>query len=728
MRKFFRFSIRRQLVLISIAVLSLPYVAYDYVREMETFLREGLEISLAGDASRFAGLMSSEQAAFPSYDVLSQRSLFVHPLNQVIQLDGYTDDWTDRLQWAEDFYPENASLPLEMQNQVRVLLGARDESLYLLFDVVDDAVVYQSPAAPFALQGDQIHLSFHDQHGDRQQWRFVPAGPGQVRAYEQGLVWDESIWEPKPVVRHLTNVQAVWEPYQEAERSGYRLEIRVPENVFYSDLGFQMIDVDQTISSESPDQIRLQNNHSTIDSFAPDKPDQLNRLIRTSDELDRVLSGQTITAGRRVWVLDAAGNVLATRGSLRNPDRRQAVNRFYRLILPAVNDRFSDDLQGASRLKGEEVAQALSGEAALRWRSSVDNQAAIVSAAQPIRANKQIIGAILVEETTGNLQMVQRQALAKLFTKTLLVFAFVTGLLLLFSARLSQRIRRLSRDARKAIDANGRVKATQVGKPWRDELGDLAGQYSTMLERLHSHHDYLENLASKLSHELRTPMAVVQSSLENLYQADQEELPVYLARAQEGMARLERLTVRLSEAANLDHALQSAEKVSVDLLALLEQLHDSYQQAYSDQAFALRVPERVDTLQTHRVISPDLFVQMLDKLISNAIDFAETNTPITLALDANESGVVISIENIGPSIDEKLLSETRLPEQFLSQRVELKPSDQNKTQTTSQDTSTHLGMGLYIAARIARFHGGTLTARNSGTEVHLLVSLPREED
>ena len=49
-----------------------------------------------------------------------------------------------------------------------------------------------------------------------------------------------------------------------------------------------------------------------------------------------------------------------------------------------------------------------------------------------------------------------------------------------------------------------------------DEIGDLGRSFAQVLERLAQYNHYLENMAARLSHELRTPVAIVNSSLENL--------------------------------------------------------------------------------------------------------------------------------------------------------------------------------------------------------------------
>ena len=49
-----------------------------------------------------------------------------------------------------------------------------------------------------------------------------------------------------------------------------------------------------------------------------------------------------------------------------------------------------------------------------------------------------------------------------------------------------------------------------------DEIGDLSRSFASVLARLSEYASYQEKMASRLSHELRTPIAVVRSSLDNL--------------------------------------------------------------------------------------------------------------------------------------------------------------------------------------------------------------------
>ena len=83
--------------------------------------------------------------------------------------------------------------------------------------------------------------------------------------------------------------------------------------------------------------------------------------------------------------------------------------------------------------------------------------------------------------------------------------------LTLYASWLSARIRRLRDEAERAIDAQGRVHGPLTSSNAGDEIGDLSRSFSSVLARLSQYASYQENMASRLSHELRTPIAVVRS-------------------------------------------------------------------------------------------------------------------------------------------------------------------------------------------------------------------------
>ena len=676
----FRFTIRIKLLLLSIAILAVPYIGYEYMRELERHLRGNLETSLIDAARAIAGPMHESYQLFPYVYSESDKTLFIHTLTSPIQIDGYTDDWASYLGWSDTYYSGMENEDGEDELSFKLLLGQHGQNLYVLLQVRDPQITYYQPTSEQTLSSDYVQLVLGDEYQVKDSYYFAPSAPGRFNPFRIEMIPDE--WdEPQEYIRYATNISAEWQPVS----GGYNLEIALPIYVIKERMGLIVADAekqdDETIFKKAG-------------TAGPNTAKRPGRLLKPSRRIEQIITRLDTTPGRRIWVLDSQGQVLASVGNLRRDFSRHPLNIFYKMILPSVSERFTDDLAGASLLQGEEIQSALQGNTESRWRSTSDGKAVIVSAATPVWITGSVGGVVVVEETTNNIQMLQRDALVNLVNKTLLVFLVITMLLLAFATRLSFRLRKLSHEAAQAIDEHGRVTGTMSVSKSTDEIGDLSRNYSAMLERLRQYNNYLESLAGKLSHELRTPMAVVQSSLDNLQSGIEGKDKVYLERAQEGIQRLNTLVTRLSEAAKLEQALQSAELETVDLNKMLEQTVEGYQLAYKQKTFELSLPPA----PVMKRLSPDLFLQMLDKIVSNAVDFSKEGESIKIELAVENNNITLNVINFGSTLPKEMEG------QLFNSMVSVRQKKENNT--------PHLGLGLYIARMIAEFHYGYIKAAN----------------
>jgi dedicated sortase system histidine kinase len=386
--------------------------------------------------------------------------------------------------------------------------------------------------------------------------------------------------------------------------------------------------------------------------------------------------------------------VLALAGSLKRADLPEpsALQRALGWLLAPPTEDFNDAIAEDAVAAGREVTAALQGAASTRTRAARDGLAVIVSAAHPIWVGDEVQGAVVVEETTNRIASLRSQALERLLVATLAAFGLAAAVLLWFATRISSRIRRLAGEAEAAIDARGRVTHLTTASQASDEIGDLSRSFTTVLERLARYNAYLEALAGRLSHELRTPVAVVRSSLENLHAArTPEETRTYLARAEDGLARLGTILARMTEASRLEHGLSTSARERFDACAVVRGCVDGYRLAYASRTFELSVPGEAVFVQG----APDLLAQMLDKLVENAVDFAASGTAIRIILG---SDAVLRVENQGPALPDAIR------ESLFDSMVSLREG--------RPGGAPHLGLGLYIARLIAEFHGGTLRAEN----------------
>lgn len=438
-----------------------------------------------------------------------------------------------------------------------------------------------------------------------------------------------------------------------------------------------------------------------------------------SPEIEQIVEGLSRTTAR-IWVIDRRGTVLARAGTLKPApapaepasawERLEAatVGRIYQAFLDQPREDFADDaaVQGAPR--GRDVEGALAGILTTDRRRTSDGRAVIVSAAHPVWVGDEVRGAVIVEETGNAVLAARNLAFERLFNIVLAVLLVGSLALTAYATVLSSRIRRLRDAAERAIDADGRVRAPFAGSAAGDEIGDLSRSFASVLARLSDHASYQEKMAQRLSHELRTPIAVVRSSLDNLVaEPARDDAPVYLRRAQEGLERLTQILTRMSEAARLEQGLSDAERERFDIVAVVRGCVEGYRVAYPQARIALEAPATPLPVDG----APDLIAQMLDKLVANAVEFAEDGA-VEVAVRRVDDGVELTVGNEGPPLPPGM--EERLFDSMVSVR---KGGDSDVP---------HLGLGLYIVRTIAQFHGGSVHAANrpDGTGVVVGVTLP----
>ena len=445
-----------------------------------------------------------------------------------------------------------------------------------------------------------------------------------------------------------------------------------------------------------------------------ERPQLLASASGRDDEVDAILLGLQ-RASSRIWVVDSRYQVIAAAGSLRRPTEvaqeapwwQPALSLTVGGLIPRPTEDFAEGQPEELLATGSDVAAALQGTPATRTRHTRDGRAVVMSAAHPIWSGDQVAGAVVTEETTNSAMSVKSAALERLLLITLGVFSGAAVLLMAFATRLSLRIRRLRDEAESAIDARGRITRLAAGSDAGDEIGDLSRSFSAVLERLAEHHAYLESMAGRLSHELRTPIAVVRSSLENL-KLSGEDSARYIERAEQGLARLGRIIERMTEASRLEQSLSAVERTRYDLAAVVRGCVEGYRLAYPHAAFALEVPPRRVEVEG----APDLAAQLLDKLVENAVDFSRGGEPVQVVLDDSAGSAALTVSNKGALLPEKM--RTRLFESMISVRA------------APGSATPHLGLGLYVARLIAQFHGGSIAASNlaSGDGVALGVRIP----
>ncbi|MBZ9537486.1 sensor histidine kinase [Modicisalibacter tunisiensis] len=289
-----------------------------------------------------------------------------------------------------------------------------------------------------------------------------------------------------------------------------------------------------------------------------------------------------------------------------------------------------------------------------------------------------------------------REALAgDLFERTLtrfLAMVLVAALLMLLAIRTALApVRRLRQSLRQRDADDVRPLHAQVP----GELYDMAETLNALFARQREGRDALLRFTADASHQLRTPLAGLQSTSELALQSEQpDEWRHALETVHASAARTSRLAGQLLSLARLRHASEGT-RDTLDLSAVLRDTLMEWAERDAAQHHDLGLAPL--PAEPVRIQGESWSLrEMIGNLIDNALRYTPPGSEITLELERHPGSVTLSIEDSGPGVSDELLG--RLHQPF--------------ERGGRQDTQGS-GLGLAIVDSIARRHDAALEARNT---------------
>jgi signal transduction histidine kinase len=258
----------------------------------------------------------------------------------------------------------------------------------------------------------------------------------------------------------------------------------------------------------------------------------------------------------------------------------------------------------------------------------------------------------------------------------------VVGRALLPVGRIRQTVTEIT-----AADLSQRVPEPGTG----DEIADLAGTMNDMLTRLDDAAARQRRFTADASHELRSPLAAIRTTLEvALAHPDQAPWPDIVGRAIRQTERLEALIQQLLLLARADDRQLTAQRQLVDISALLDEVRAAT--AAGAVTIDLHPAAGATTYG-----DPHLLERMFRNVLDNAVRYAKQRVLIHVAVA--DGTVQVAISDDGPGIPE---AES---ERVFSRFVRLDPSRERASGSS--------GLGLAIAREIATSHGGSIAIDDS---------------
>jgi two-component system sensor histidine kinase CpxA len=296
-----------------------------------------------------------------------------------------------------------------------------------------------------------------------------------------------------------------------------------------------------------------------------------------------------------------------------------------------------------------------------------------------------------------------------LFHLHILAMALIGGLFCYWLARhLTSPVAKLRAATRELANGNLSVRVGPTLGRRRDELASLAADFDEMAEKIQLLLDRQRRLLGDISHELRSPLARLNVALELARQRSGVEATSALERIQREAEILNEMIGQLLALTRLESGAEEIKKVELDLASLVREV-------VKDADFEARARSRSVRLAATEPVMiegvPNLIRRAIENVIRNAVHYTAERTEVEIKLFTaseatpqsagkpdNEHAVII-VRDHGPGVPDEALNEIFRPFYRVDEARDREAGG--------------VGLGLAIAERAVRLHGGTVSAKNA---------------
>ncbi|MFI5781937.1 ATP-binding protein [Nocardia sp. NPDC051570] len=250
-------------------------------------------------------------------------------------------------------------------------------------------------------------------------------------------------------------------------------------------------------------------------------------------------------------------------------------------------------------------------------------------------------GAIMVGQNQSEVARIDNEFLWRTGWITALAVLAVTAFSWLLIGRILRPIGRLV-DATERITATGDLSA-RLPAAGRDEIGELTGNFNTMLAALRLSRAQQQRLVADAGHELRTPLTSIRGSAELLQRArgrlaPNDETRVLSTLVQEAKA----LDTLVGELVDLSTDHDIAEPAStLDLSELAEDCAQRFRRR-TGRVITVTAADPIPILARPRALA-----RCVDNLLDNALKYSPADTPV----ETHVRGGRLWVRDHGPGID-----------------------------------------------------------------------------
>ncbi len=234
-----------------------------------------------------------------------------------------------------------------------------------------------------------------------------------------------------------------------------------------------------------------------------------------------------------------------------------------------------------------------------------------------------------------------------------------------------------------------------------DELGDLGKTMNQLAEILSQHESSRRQWVADTSHELRTPVSVLQAQIEAMQDGVRDPTPKHLQAMHGQVSALSRLLNDVYELARADVGQLSCHLRTTEPWTIVHAETEGFSEPMQSQGLRLEVLE--PNFSIHLDIDPDRIRQVVANLLENSRRYTDAGGVVRISTELQiiekEKFWTLLIDDSLPSVSDSVLS--HLGERFFR-------ADSSRTRATGG-----AGLGLALSRQIAEMHGGALWFEHS---------------
>ncbi|MFY0598653.1 MAG: sensor histidine kinase [Cyclobacteriaceae bacterium] len=274
----------------------------------------------------------------------------------------------------------------------------------------------------------------------------------------------------------------------------------------------------------------------------------------------------------------------------------------------------------------------------------------------------------------------------------------------------------LTKNLRQIIFAVKRFKegdlSSRILDPQNTDLSILSETYNEMADTIVANIDELKSvealrreLIANVSHDLRTPLAIMQGYIETLQikskNLSEDQREKYLSIIQKSTEKLTQMVAQLFEYSKLEAKQIEPNKEPFQISELANDVYNKYQTLAEQKNIEIKL----DAEDQLPVVFGDISLveRIIQNLMDNALKFTPQNGEVLIEIKSSAKDVLISVRDNGPGIPEA--EQLHIFERF-------------KRSSTSKDSASGAGLGLAIVKKIIELHESTINVismPNQGT-------------